>query len=142
MYAQAMYILDRVPILPARNPELKSTEPFKTILSGNLAAVARLSTQDLEKLVAATLTGMTVDQFSAEAAGWLARTQDPRWHRPYADLTYLPMMEVMRYSAPERLPDLHRHRGRTGFCARVLRTGLRDSRAGSRHRRRNDLRLR
>jgi hypothetical protein len=51
----------------------------------------------LEKVLAATLTGMSVDEFSGEAMKWLGSAKDRRWNRPYTDLTYLPMQEVMRH---------------------------------------------
>src|SRR3954452_19786723 len=68
MYAQVVYCLDRVPAVVARKPELKTIEPFKTVLSGNREAVAKLPMQDLEKLLAATLSGMTVEEFRVEAS--------------------------------------------------------------------------
>jgi hypothetical protein len=67
------------------------------VLSGNRAAMAKLSMQDLEKILAATLTGMSVDEFNAEARKWLETAKDPRWKRPYTELTYLPMQEVLKY---------------------------------------------
>jgi hypothetical protein len=92
-----MYCLDHVPAVVAKKPELKNIEPFKTVLSGDHAAIARLSMPDLEKILAATLTGMTVDEFNAEVKKWLATAHDPRWHRPYTDLVYQPMLEVMQF---------------------------------------------
>jgi hypothetical protein len=59
--------------------------------------MAKLSMKDLEKILVATLTGMTVDEFRAEVKKWLTTAKDPRWHRPYTDLTYLPMIELMQY---------------------------------------------
>jgi phosphoserine phosphatase len=97
MYTQVVYCLERVPAVVAKKPELKNVEPFKTVLAGDRKAVAKLSMQDLEKILAATLTGMTVDQFQAEVKKWLAIAKDPRWHRPYTDLVYQPMLEVLRY---------------------------------------------
>jgi hypothetical protein len=51
----------------------------------------------LEMILAATLTGMTVDEFTAEAKKWLESAKDPRWKRPYTELTYLPMQELLKY---------------------------------------------
>jgi hypothetical protein len=68
-------------------PELKNVEPFKTVLSGNREAMAKLSMPDLEKILAATLTGMTVEDFNAEAKKWLEAAKHPRWSRPYTELT-------------------------------------------------------
>jgi phosphoglycolate phosphatase-like HAD superfamily hydrolase len=97
MYSQMMYCFDRVPVLAAQNPALKNVEPFKTVLSGNREAIAKLTTPDLEKIIVATLTGMTTDEFNAEVKKWLAAAKDPRWKRPYTELTYQPMQEVMSY---------------------------------------------
>ena len=97
MYSQVMYCLERVPAVVKAKPELAKVEPFKTVLSGNREAMAKLSMKDLEKILAATLTGMSVDEFNAEAKKWLATAKDPRWKRPYTELTYLPMQEVLKY---------------------------------------------
>jgi phosphoserine phosphatase len=97
MYSQVVYCLDRVPIVVKAKPELAKVEPFKTVLSGNREAIERLSLKDLEKILIATLSGMSVEQFDAEVKQWLAVTRDPRWKRPYTELTYQPMLEVLSY---------------------------------------------
>jgi phosphoglycolate phosphatase-like HAD superfamily hydrolase len=97
MYSQVLYCLDRVPAVVKAKPELAQVEPFKTVLTGNREAIAKLSKGDLEKILVATLTGMSVEDFKTEAKKWLDTTKDPRWKRPYTDLTYLPMQEVMKY---------------------------------------------
>jgi len=84
-------------MLVEKKPELKKVEPFMTVLSGNREAMAKLTMKDLEKILAATLTGMSVDEFSAEAGKWLATAKHPRWQRLYTDLVYQPMLEVMQY---------------------------------------------
>ena len=96
MYTQVMYCLDRVPALAEKKPELKSIEPFKTVLSGDREAMAKLPKEDLEKILAATLTGMTVDEFNAEVKTWIETAKHPRFNRLYTELTYQPMLEVMR----------------------------------------------
>ena len=97
VYSQVVYCLDRVPALVEKDPKLKDVEPFKTVLSGNREAIAKLSLHDLEKILFATLTGMSVDEFDAEARKWLTSAKDGRWKRPYTDLIYQPMLEVMQY---------------------------------------------
>ena len=97
IYSQVMYCLDRVPAVVKAKPELANVEPFKTVMSGNREAIGKLSMQDLEKILAVTLTGMPVEQFRAEASKWLAEAKHPRWKRPYTDLTYLPMQELLKY---------------------------------------------
>lgn len=102
MYTQVVYCLERVPAVVKAKPELASAEPFKTVLSGNREAISRLSTDDLLKILAATLTGMSVDQFEVEVKQWLSNARDPRWKRPYTELIYLPMIEVLNYMRANR----------------------------------------
>jgi hypothetical protein len=78
-------------------PELKHVEPFRTVLSGNREAISKLTLKDLEKIAVATLTGMDVDAFRAQVTAWITSAKHPRWDRLYTDLTYEPMLEVMRY---------------------------------------------
>ena len=100
MYSQVMYVLESVPALVKAKPELAAVAPYSTvleILKGDRAALAKLTMPDLEKLAAATLTGMPVETFAADSKKWLAEAKDPRWKKPYTELTYLPMQEVLKY---------------------------------------------
>ena len=100
IYSQVMYCLERVPALAKARPELAKKPPFNTVLEllrGDRAAMEKLNLKDLEVIAAATLTGMPVETFNAEVKNWLAEAKDPRWRRPYTELTYLPMQEVLRY---------------------------------------------
>ncbi len=97
MYTQVVYCLERVHVLAEQDPKLKDVEPFRTVLSGNREAMAKLTMPDLEKILAATLTGMSVDRFNTEVKKWLTAAKDPRWKRPYTELTYVPMQELLKY---------------------------------------------
>jgi phosphoglycolate phosphatase-like HAD superfamily hydrolase len=97
MYTQVVYCLERVPAVVAKKPELRNVEPFKTVLSGNREAMAKLPMRDLEKILAATLTGMSVEEFNDEARKWLETARHPRWNHPYTELVYQPMLEALRY---------------------------------------------
>ena len=67
------------------------------MLSGDRAAIEKLPTDELLKILFATLSGMTVDEFQAEVSTWIATAKHPRWDRLYTELTYQPMLEVMHY---------------------------------------------
>ena len=100
MYTQVMYCLERVPDLVKARPELKNKPPFNTVLEllkGDRAAMEKLNIKDLEIIAMATLTGMPVEQFNAEAKKWIAEAKHPRWKRLYTELIYQPMQEVMQY---------------------------------------------
>ncbi|MGB6067412.1 MAG: HAD family hydrolase [Desulfomonilaceae bacterium] len=97
IYTQMIYCLERVPAVVKAKPELANVEPFKTVLSGDKKAIARFTKKDFEKILAATLTGMTGDEFNAEVKKWILMAKHPRWNRPYTELVYQPMLEVMHY---------------------------------------------
>jgi phosphoserine phosphatase len=95
VYSQVVFALDRVVALAPEHPEWKKKEPFKTVLSGDRAAIARLSLRELEEIVFATHAGMSVEAFATIARDWTATAKDPRWHRPYTELVYQPMQELL-----------------------------------------------
>jgi hypothetical protein len=64
IYTQVIYCFDRVPAIVKAHPELANEEPFKTVLSRDREAMAKLSMDDLLKIVGATITGMDVETFS------------------------------------------------------------------------------
>lgn len=97
MYTQVIYCLDCVPALVAAKPELKDVEPFKTVLSGDKGAIAKLSIADLEKIVLVSITGMPIEQFHKQVKSWMGTAKHPRWNCPYTDLVYVPMLELMQY---------------------------------------------
>jgi len=97
LYVQVIFALDRVVALAPQHPEWKTTPPFAAVLADDKAAMAKFTTKDLEAIVMATHTGMTVEQFSAIVKDWIAQAKDPRWHRLYTELIYQPMLEVMQY---------------------------------------------
>src|SRR5262249_25077000 len=94
-YAQAMFALERVHVLSPLHPEWKRREPFKSVLNNNMAAVGKFSKRDWAEIVFLTHSGMSQTEFREIALQWLARAQHPRFKRPYTDLVYQPMREVM-----------------------------------------------
>jgi len=97
MYTQVVYCLDRVPEVVKAKPELANVEPFKTVLSGSRDALAKLSFKELFEIVIATQSGMTVEEYRADVGRWLASAKHPRWDRPYTELVYQPMLEVLHH---------------------------------------------
>jgi phosphoglycolate phosphatase-like HAD superfamily hydrolase len=97
MYTQVLYCLDRVPALVKSRPGLATVEPFKTILTGNREAIARLPKAELEKALFATLSGMSTEQFQTDVKQWIDTTKNPHWGRRYTELAYAPMLDVLKY---------------------------------------------
>lgn len=95
MYTQGMFALDRIMALAPEHPEWKTEEPFKSLISGDKSAINKFSMSDLEKIIMVTHTGMSVEKFHGIVNDWILKAQNPRWHRPYTELIYQPMLEVM-----------------------------------------------
>ena len=97
MYFQLAFILDRVKALAPQHPEWQTTEPFRSVLAGDMAGVAAAGEHGLMQLMAATHAGMTSEQFRSIVAEWLATARHPSFKRPYTELTYAPMKELLAY---------------------------------------------
>lgn len=97
LYTQGIFALDRVKAIASEHPEWKDLEPFKTIIAGNNDVAAQFTEQDWERIIAATHAGMSTDAFLELVRQWLATATHPRFKRPYTELTYQPMLEVMSY---------------------------------------------
>ena len=97
MYVQLAFALDRVKALAPQHPEWKTKQPFKAVLDGDMNAVAASGEKGLLDLVVATHAGMTTSEFTVIASDWLATTRHPRFGRPYTDLVYKPMQDLLAY---------------------------------------------
>lgn len=97
VYFQVAFAIDRVKALAPQHPEWKTKEPFKSVLAGDRAALAKLGEKGVLQIVAATHTGMTVAAFEQTVRDWLASARHPRFNRPYTDLVYQPMLELLAY---------------------------------------------
>jgi phosphoglycolate phosphatase-like HAD superfamily hydrolase len=96
-YAQVMFAFHRLGLMAEKDSTLKEVEPFKTVLSGDSAAIAKLGVPELLKVVTVTHSGMTVEAFQKAVQDWITAAQHPRFKRLYTDLVYQPMLEVIRY---------------------------------------------
>jgi phosphoglycolate phosphatase-like HAD superfamily hydrolase len=97
VYTQVRYCFNRLIKMASEKPALRDTEPFKTVLSGDQEAIAKLPMVDLMKIASVTLTGMSTDQYREEVVQWIVTAKDPRWKRLFTELIYQPMLEVLQY---------------------------------------------
>ncbi len=70
-------------------------EPFKSVLANDRDALAALGEKGLLEVVAATHTGLTTEEFRQTVLDWLATARHPRFKRPYTDLVFQPMLELL-----------------------------------------------
>jgi len=97
MYVQLAFVLDRVKAMAPQHPEWKEKDPFRSVLADDMAGVAAGGEKGVLDLVAATHAGMRSDEFTAIVTGWLATARHPRFDRPYTELVYRPMLELLAY---------------------------------------------
>jgi phosphoserine phosphatase len=97
MYTQLAFALDRVKALAPQHPEWKDEQPFKAVLENDHKALAAGGIEAAVKIVMATHAGMTIGQFAGIVDDWMETARHPRFARPYTDLAYKPMLEVLAY---------------------------------------------
>lgn len=96
LYAQAMFALDRLRTMAAQHPPWETQEPFRSVLSGD-AELGSLTEKDWTEIIGVTHAGMSDDAFLKIVKQWLDTAKHPRFDRPYAELVYQPMLELMDY---------------------------------------------
>ena len=97
MYVQMDFALDRVKALAPLHPEWKYTEPFQSVLEGDMKTLIESGERGLVEMIMVTHAGMTTDEFSKIVTDWLAAARHPRFKRPYTELVYQPMLELLSY---------------------------------------------
>ncbi|OZI42583.1 haloacid dehalogenase [Bordetella genomosp. 5] len=97
LYFQGIFALDRLKALAPKHPEWKTQQPFKAALEDDQEALAKAGDTGLLKIVGATHAGVSTQAFSESVAAWTASARHPRFGRPYTDLTYVPMRELLDY---------------------------------------------
>ena len=97
MYFQAAFAIDRVRTLASAHPQWRMQQPFKAILESDPKALAAAGEQGIVELLAATHAGITTDEFHTLVGTWLATAKHPQLQRPYTELVYQPMLELLAY---------------------------------------------
>ena len=97
LYTQAMFALHRLGVMAPQHPDWKTTEPFKSVLTGDKEGMSKFTEKDWMEIVAVTHAGMGTEEFLALVKPWIATAKAPRFDRPYTDLIFQPMLEVMKH---------------------------------------------
>ena len=97
MYVQLAFALDRVKAEAPKHPEWATTQPFQAVLEGDMKTLAAFGEKGLVELIMATHAGMTANEFSKIVTDWIATARDPRFKKPYTELVYQPMVELLAY---------------------------------------------
>ena len=96
-YFQFAFALDRIKAMAPRHPEWKNKQPFKALLEGDKKTFAAAGKDGLLQVIAVTHAGMTIDDFTKAVTDWTETARHPRFNRPYTELVYQPMLELLAY---------------------------------------------
>ena len=97
VYFQLFFVIDRVKALAAQHPEWNTKQPFKAALEGDMKALMESGQKGLIQLLMATHAGMTTIAFEHIVEEWIATARHPRFDRPYTDMIFQPMLELLSY---------------------------------------------
>jgi len=97
LYFQLAFALDRVRELAPEHPEWRERQPFKAVLEGNVQEALAGGERGILELVTATHVGNTTEEFDAIVRRWIASARHPRFDRPYTQLAFQPMLELLAY---------------------------------------------
>lgn len=97
VYFQLLYAVDRVKALADQHPEWKDQQPFKAVLEGDMEALKESGEKGLIELVMASHAGITAEEFSDSVREWFKTARHPRFGRPYDELIFQPMVELLEY---------------------------------------------
>ncbi len=97
VYFQLLFAIDRVRALAEKNPEWETTQPFKAALEGDMEALVAAGKSGLLELLMASHAGMTTEEFAAIVLDWVTSARHPRFDRPFTELVYQPMLELLDY---------------------------------------------
>jgi phosphoserine phosphatase len=97
IYTQVVFALDRVKAMAEKHPGWNEQQPFKAVLEGDHKALVATGEKGLVEIVAATHTGMTLDEFNESVKEWIATAKHPKYKRPYTECVYQPMLELLAY---------------------------------------------
>ncbi len=97
VYFQLLFAIDRVKTLAPQHPDWKDKEPFASLLKGDIKAALAGGEHAMLEIVMATHPGMTTVEFEKIVKDWLATAKHPVTKRPYTEMVYQPMLELLAY---------------------------------------------
>lgn len=97
LYFQLLFVIDRIKILSTDHPEWKDQQPYKAILENDMKTLSGFGMKELMELLMTTHAGMTTDEFEQIATEWITTAKHPKFNKPYTDLVFQPMLELLGY---------------------------------------------
>jgi phosphoserine phosphatase len=123
LYFQFIFALDRIKEIAPQHPEWKTKEPFSFILKGDMKSALAGGEKALMQIIAATQTGMTTAEFEQQSKDWIATAKHAKFNRPYTEMIYQPMLELLNYLRANDFKTFIVSGGEEGFmCAWTEKT--------------------
>ena len=97
MYIQLAFALNRVKALAPLHPEWETQQPFQAVLQGDMETLARSGEKGAVELIMATHADMSTADFETVVRDWIGTAHHPKFNRPYTELVYQPMIELLGY---------------------------------------------
>jgi len=97
MYFQFLFALDRVKALAPQHPEWKETEPFASLIKGDVKGALAGGEPAIVKILMTTHAGMTTEEFEKIVNDWITTARHPKTGRLYTEMVYQPMLELLVY---------------------------------------------
>jgi len=102
LYFQFLFVIDRIKAMAPQHPEWQDTEPFASILKGDYTAALAGGEHEVLKLMKATHTGLTTEEFEAIVRDWFSKAKHPTTAKLYSEMVYQPMLELLAYLRANR----------------------------------------
>jgi phosphoglycolate phosphatase-like HAD superfamily hydrolase len=97
IYFQAAFLIDQVHAAAPKHPEWKKDPAFKALMARDTAALAAMGPRPVMRILAQANTGMSTTAYEASLRDWFARAKHPKTGRPYTEMVYVPMLELLQY---------------------------------------------
>jgi phosphoserine phosphatase len=96
-YFQLFFAIDRIKALAPDHPEWKTQQPFQAVLEGDMETLASYGEHGILEVIMASHAGMSTEEFENIVSEWLATARHPRFDKPFNELIYQPMLELLEY---------------------------------------------
>ncbi len=96
-YFQLLFAMDRIKALAPDHPEWETLQPFKAVLENDMKELGKYGVHGILELVMASHADMTTEEFETIVKKWLATSKHPRFDKPFTDLVYQPMLELLQF---------------------------------------------
>jgi phosphoserine phosphatase len=97
LYVPNLFVFDRIRSIAAQHPEWAEEPTYNTVLDGRVDTLRKLSGKAFNTLYLASEQGVLPERYEAAVLDFLKSQRHPRFNRPYTELVYQPMLELMTY---------------------------------------------